>query len=609
MSAYKANPLLDAATVLVGWTNCSATRDTEQLFASGEVVRLNTKLDATLHFTLMVSHPGSEVAVETQLELAPLAPRRHHGHLRGGGDGRHSGGRWPGRGLHLRQGHPAGCGRPGQRRWRLPLLCPRHRLPFHTRGDGGRSDRHPAGLSGAMTDRFPSTTVAAATQQGMVRIHRVAELRCVWPVHLAGWLSSGWQLGDDSRGRAADAQVATPITAGATATASVSSSSPAPTASSQPASAPERNAEPLDAHLPTNLLDLDLEPAPPKAPSQNDSERNDAGFASFAGGDHTAGAPAGMADLVADAASLDAPAESAIEDVTTAQSAEPTAAATDPSPEAPQAPALQQAQAPARRGRPRKNRPEAQPETHPEPGKEPRLMPLNRSSPPPVRTPGISRTQPRCSSPSVTTPLGSIPSCPASTPLGRRPTSLSPDKPPAACALLGALAIVFQGLLRDFAAGLVVLFDDRYAIGDSVDLGGLSGEVVDLGVLSTELRGADSRVMTVPNSGCEPVENHTKLCSGAELRLPLAPGGLDLADVLEVVRQDVASFAADSDRQPSLLQPPQLRGVSEVTVDAVWLSVLLTTLAGRHNAARRELLARLVERLGREGLALAGSAR
>ena len=152
-----------------------------------------------------------------------------------------------------------------------------------------------------------------------------------------------------------------------------------------------------------------------------------------------------------------------------------------------------------------------------------------------------------------------------------------------------------------------MLFDDRYAIGDSVDLGGLSGEVVDLGVLSTELRGADSRVMTVPNSGCEPVENHTKLCSGAELRLPLAPGGLDLAHVLEVVRQEVTAFASDSDWQPLLLQPPQLRGVSEVTVDAVWLSVLLTTLAGRHNAARRELLARLVERLGREGIALAGS--
>jgi hypothetical protein len=38
------------------------------------------------------------------------------------------------------------------------------------------------------------------------------------------------------------------------------------------------------------------------------------------------------------------------------------------------------------------------------------------------------------------------------------------------------------------------------------------------------------------------------------------------------------------------------------------LSVLHTRLAGRHDAARRELLARLVERLGREGIALASSA-
>ena len=224
-----------------------------------------------------------------------------------------------------------------------------------------------------MTDRFSSTTVATAAQQGMVRIHHGAEVRYVWPVHLAGWLSSGWQLGDDSRGRAAAALVATPITAGVTATASVSSSSLAPTASSQSASVPERDAEPLDAHLPTNLLDLDLEPAPPEAPSQNDSERNDAGSALFAGGDHAAGAPAGIEDLVADAASLDDPAElAALEPAAAAlQNADPTAAATDPSPEAPQAPDPQQAQAPTRRGRPRKARPEAQPETQPEPEAHP----------------------------------------------------------------------------------------------------------------------------------------------------------------------------------------------------------------------------------------------
>jgi small conductance mechanosensitive channel len=157
---------------------------------------------------------------------------------------------------------------------------------------------------------------------------------------------------------------------------------------------------------------------------------------------------------------------------------------------------------------------------------------------------------------------------------------------------------VFQGLLRDFAAGLVVLFDDRYAIGDNVDLGGFSGEVVDLGVLSAELRAPDQRVVTVPNSRCEPVVNRTKLCSGA---------GLDLPRALAVVRREAMAFAANSAWQPLLLRPPEVRGVSEITVDAVWLSVLVTTVAGRHGAAQRALLGRLVERLGAEGLALAAS--
>jgi hypothetical protein len=50
------------------------------------------------------------------------------------------------------------------------------------------------------------------------------------------------------------------------------------------------------------------------------------------------------------------------------------------------------------------------------------------------------------------------------------------------------------------------------------------------------------------------------------------------------------------------LAPVRILGIPMFTV-------LLTTLAGRHDAARRELLARLVERLGREGIALAASAR
>ena len=55
-------------------------------------------------------------------------------------------------------------------------------------------------------------------------------------------------------------------------------------------------------------------------------------------------------------------------------------------------------------------------------------------------------------------------------------------------ALLGALAFVFQGFLRDFFAGLVMLLVDRSAIGECVEVDGIEGEVVVVGLFSTEIR-------------------------------------------------------------------------------------------------------------------------
>ena len=172
-------------------------------------------------------------------------------------------------------------------------------------------------------------------------------------------------------------------------------------------------------------------------------------------------------------------------------------------------------------------------------------------------------------------------------------------------ALLGALAIVFQGLLRDFVAGLVVIFDDRYAIGDNVEIHGLSGTVTDVGLLSTELRCVDQRVVVIQNSGFEQVVNHTKLRSGIDVRLTLSPGIASLEPALEVIRQVNKSFAEDPEWSARLLETPFLRGVDDITPQALVVSVLLTTQAGEQWAAKRALMQRLVIGLEEAGIPLA----
>ncbi|WP_235300061.1 mechanosensitive ion channel family protein [Synechococcus sp. GFB01] len=126
-------------------------------------------------------------------------------------------------------------------------------------------------------------------------------------------------------------------------------------------------------------------------------------------------------------------------------------------------------------------------------------------------------------------------------------------------AVLGALALVFQGLLRDFVAGLVVLFDDHYAVGDYVEIDGVGGDVEDVGVLATVLRTLDQRVVVLRNSRLEMLVNHTKLRSGVELTLPLAPGCPRLDVVVDLVQQECSAFAADPAWNDNLLEAPIVR--------------------------------------------------
>jgi small conductance mechanosensitive channel len=175
-------------------------------------------------------------------------------------------------------------------------------------------------------------------------------------------------------------------------------------------------------------------------------------------------------------------------------------------------------------------------------------------------------------------------------------------------ALLGALALVFQDLLRDFVAGLVLLLEDRYAIGDAITIDGLSGEVIDVDLLSTQLRSRDQRVMVIPNNQCKRVVNTTKLRSGQELHLTLAHGGADPRRALAVISQASEAFAADPAWSADLLEPPHLLGLRQVSPEGFEVALVVVTRAGRQGPLERELLLRLVEALQEAGIPLAGAA-
>ena len=172
-------------------------------------------------------------------------------------------------------------------------------------------------------------------------------------------------------------------------------------------------------------------------------------------------------------------------------------------------------------------------------------------------------------------------------------------------ALLGALAFVFQGLLRDVSAGLVMLLEDRYAIGDWIEVGGIEGEVVEMGLFSTQIRCLDQRMNILDNSSILQMRNHTKLRSGSLVTFVISHRQRDLEIVYRTLALEIEAFCLDPVWGNRLLGDPILRGIKRTTALGVQMQVLLVTRAGEQWTTEREFQRRALRALHRRGVQMA----
>ena len=93
-------------------------------------------------------------------------------------------------------------------------------------------------------------------------------------------------------------------------------------------------------------------------------------------------------------------------------------------------------------------------------------------------------------------------------------------------ASLGVVGIVaglaVQDTLKDFVAGMTIILENQYRVGDTVTIKGFRGEVIDLGIKSTKICSLTGEVMIVPNHLIEEVINHSLEKSVAIVDIPLS---------------------------------------------------------------------------------------
>ena len=174
-----------------------------------------------------------------------------------------------------------------------------------------------------------------------------------------------------------------------------------------------------------------------------------------------------------------------------------------------------------------------------------------------------------------------------------------------ASAGVAGVAIGFgaRNLVTDFLSGVFMILEDQYGVGDTIDTGVARGEVIEVGLRVTKLRGDDGAIWYVRNGEVKRVGNHSQGWSTAYVDVTVDPGQ-DLARVHRTLSEVGSALAADEPWNERLWGPVEVLGLDSVAPDAVVVRVAARTMPGQAASVERELRWRIKQAFDAAGLTL-----
>lgn len=127
-----------------------------------------------------------------------------------------------------------------------------------------------------------------------------------------------------------------------------------------------------------------------------------------------------------------------------------------------------------------------------------------------------------------------------------------------------------QSLIGDVLAGISIVFEGSFRVGDIVTIDGWRGEVVEIGIRTTKIRSAGNDIRVFNNSKISSVINMTKQYSYANVDV-----GIDYGESLEhveaVLKEELPGIQK---RIPAIVSGPYYKGVTELGESSVVIRIL-----------------------------------
>lgn len=160
------------------------------------------------------------------------------------------------------------------------------------------------------------------------------------------------------------------------------------------------------------------------------------------------------------------------------------------------------------------------------------------------------------------------------------------------------IGLAFQDILKDLLAGISIIFDNKYAVGDVVEINGFKGTVIELGLRTTKIKSFSGEVKSIGNSSFNEVTNFNMANADLFLKLNVAYNtDIDkLEKVLNSLKKDILNIENVTDYQ--------LLGVDEFSESSIVYMVDISCRAMTTLGVKRKVLRLVKDAFDKEGISI-----
>lgn len=168
---------------------------------------------------------------------------------------------------------------------------------------------------------------------------------------------------------------------------------------------------------------------------------------------------------------------------------------------------------------------------------------------------------------------------------------------------IAGVAIGFgaQYLIRDLIAGIFIILENQYRVGDVVRVADIGGLVEEITLRKTVLRDLDGIVHHVPNGEIKTASNFTRHFSRVNLNISVGYG-TDLDHAISVINRVGKELAEDEKWRKVIKSPPQVLRVDNLGDSGIDIKILGDVEPIRQWDVMGELRLRLKKTFDAEGI-------